>query len=236
MLEISDIILTIQGEGIFQGIPSILIRFPKCNMKCRWCDATESMKHIEYIFENLKEFFDHIRTLKCDVLIFTGGEPLIHPEIKILTNEAHRLGYKVFIETNGTIFKDIQCDFMSISPKLKNSNPFEPGTLEFAEYEKVRLDYDVVNKFIELYDYQLKFVIKGDEDIPEIQEYLNHLNVVDKSRVLLMPLASDKDTLEAIQKDIIQCCIYYGHRYCNRLQLQVWGDDQSEKRFSQRMV
>jgi len=44
-IPVADIFYSIQGEGPFQGIPHIFIRFNGCNLKCIYCDSKYS-KHL----------------------------------------------------------------------------------------------------------------------------------------------------------------------------------------------
>ena len=51
-----------------------------------------------------------------------------------------------------------------------------------------------------LYNYQIKFVIGSEPDFNEINEILSKIGSYDKSRVLIMPLASSRNQLFKIQK------------------------------------
>jgi len=54
-------------------------------------------------------------------------EPMIAPDIVTLTGVCAKRGLHITIETAGTVFEPVDCDLMSISPKLANSRPKEAG-------------------------------------------------------------------------------------------------------------
>ncbi|HEV3418435.1 MAG TPA: 7-carboxy-7-deazaguanine synthase QueE [Pirellulales bacterium] len=55
--------------------------------------------------------------------VLTGGEPMLFAELIPLTRQLHCLGFHITIETAGTLHLPVECDLMSISPKLSNSTP-----------------------------------------------------------------------------------------------------------------
>ena len=51
----------------------------------------------------------------------TGGEPMIQKQIAELTARIASHSLHITIETAGTVDQQVQCNLMSISPKLSNS-------------------------------------------------------------------------------------------------------------------
>ena len=56
-------------------------------------------------------------------VVVTGGEPLLWSNLPRLTAALRAAGRHVTIETAGTVFQTLECDLMSVSPKLANSDP-----------------------------------------------------------------------------------------------------------------
>ncbi len=56
-------------------------------------------------------------------VVLTGGEPMLFAELVPLTESLKRQRRHITIETAGTLWLDVACDLMSISPKLSNSAP-----------------------------------------------------------------------------------------------------------------
>ncbi len=109
-------------------------------------------------------------------MVVTGGEPLLARQIEELTDKLKQSGAHVTIETAATIYKPIAADLISLSPKLANSTPWKKAGGKFATmHEQRRLNLPVIQRFIENYDYQLKFVVERREDFVEIGALLDQL-------------------------------------------------------------
>lgn len=225
-IKISEIFMTIQGEGLLQGTPSIFIRLYGCNLSCKWCDTIYEKEYKEYQSLTIDEILKRISIYNTKYIVITGGEPLSNENIELLIDKLKERSYHITVETNATILRNIKCDFVSMSPKLSNSNPYSEEDAKYIDYEQKRINYEAINYYIKNYKYQIKFVVSGKEDINEIREILHKIKKYDDLRVLVMPQSSSKQDLEKKQKDIINLCIINGVRYGNRLQLQVWDTDE----------
>lgn len=79
----------------------------RCNAYCDFCHFGDHalFRHtrharIEDVLRNLRD----LRTLGVRFIDLTGGEPLLHPDIGRIAAEAHALGMKVSITTNGLLY------------------------------------------------------------------------------------------------------------------------------------
>ena len=78
----------------------------QCNLKCRHCyiEATESAGVNEMTTEEGKAFIDNLAETKVPVLMFSGGEPLVRPDMFELAAYAVEKGLRIVLSTNGTRF------------------------------------------------------------------------------------------------------------------------------------
>ena len=216
-----------QGEGLLTGQPSVFVRFLGCLLRCRYCDSffARSLPEDSSIGAVLSP--DEIvgRTLLLDLphVVLTGGEPMLSPEIVELTKLLKSFDYQITIETSGTVYHPVACDLMSISPKLRNSVPNDEESSVAQEHDRERSKPEIVQQFMLRYNYQLKFVVDAEEDLAEVDEYLTHLHGVVPDRVLLMPQATDVETMNQKAKWIEPFCNTKGYRYCPRMQLVWYG-------------
>lgn len=210
-MKITEIKHTIQGEGKLQGIPSIFIRFKECNLNCVWCD---SKNQNDGFFLDVQELIKEIKKYNCKNVVITGGEPFLEKDLHVLTIKLKEQNFHITIETNGTIYKNVMCDLLSISPKLNHSK------------NQNCLNYEVLDELTKNYNYQIKFVVKDEKDIKEISEIIKKLGLEKDERIMLMPLSSTYDEIKQREKLVIKLCIQNNYRYADRLQLQVWKDDE----------
>lgn len=126
---ISEIFTSIQGEGLQVGRPAIFIRFAGCNLNCSYCDTAHSKTRKNAREYSLRELVSRIQKAglsEGDVCI-TGGEPLLQADFLVqLIPELKRRGFKISMETNGTLteeFKKVarQLDVLAISAKSPSS-------------------------------------------------------------------------------------------------------------------
>ena len=216
-----------QGEGLWTGQSSVFVRVMGCLLRCRFCDSP----HAQYLPEDSSigaplspdEIVGRILLLDLPHVVLTGGEPMLSPEIVELTKLLKSFDYQITIETSGTVFQPVSCDLMSISPKLRNSSPIDEDLSIVREHDRERSKPEIVQQLMLRYSYQLKFVIDAEEDLPEVEEYLTRLHGVVPDRVLLMPQATDVETMYQKAKWIEPFCHTKGYRYCPRMQLVWYG-------------
>lgn len=224
-MRIAEIFYSIQGEGRLVGVPSVFIRTSGCNLRCAWCDTPYTSWEPEGEERSLDEIVAEAKRHPAKHVVVTGGEPLLAPEIEELTHRLKREGFHVTIETAATIFKPVECDLMSMSPKLSNSTPWNREKGKFAKmHAERRLSLAVIQQFIDGYDYQLKFVADKRKDFSEIEKVLRKLKNVDRTRVLIMPQGRTKKELRERAPWIVVLCKKHGFSYTPRLQIELWGN------------
>ncbi len=224
-MNISEVFFSVQGEGILAGTPSVFIRTNGCNLRCTWCDTPYTSWTPQGEDVMLGTLLANVRREWCGHVVVTGGEPMLAPEIVELCEGLRRIEHHITIETNGTVFKELECDLMSVSPKLANSTPPKKGRgLAVAgRHEELRYQPDVLRQLIARYPYQLKFVVSQKEDLAEITSIVKEIGA-DKHRVLLMPEGTKPSQLREKSEWIVEACKYYHYRYSPRLHVQLWGN------------
>lgn len=222
---ISEIFYSIQGEGVLLGTPSVFIRTSGCNLRCVWCDTPYTSWKPEGEERSIRDILAEVKGCPTHYIVLTGGEPLLAPEIEELTKRLKRKNYHVTVETAATIFKPIACDLVSMSPKLSNSTPWKREKGRFSRmHEERRLNCPVIQRFMDRYDYQLKFVAEQRKDFAEIERVLRNLKNVERDRVLIMAQGRTKRELSDKARWIVDLCKKHGFRYTPRLQIDLWGN------------
>jgi 7-carboxy-7-deazaguanine synthase len=100
-MRINEIFLSIQGEGLTTGLPTIFIRTTGCNLRCAWCDSIYS--YYEGKEMTIDEIVKKVKKYPYKNVAITGGEPLIQKDMPILTERLLKEGYSIVFFTNGSI-------------------------------------------------------------------------------------------------------------------------------------
>lgn len=116
-LQVVAIFATLQGEGPFVGQPSVFVRLGGCNLACDFCD-TEFEAFAPMALAALLSEVDAQAAGLRDLVVITGGEPFRQP-IGPLCEALLARGYRVQIETNGTLWREIPREVNIVcSPKM----------------------------------------------------------------------------------------------------------------------
>ncbi|HKY08963.1 MAG TPA: 7-carboxy-7-deazaguanine synthase QueE [Candidatus Binatia bacterium] len=224
-MRVSEVFYSIQGEGRLAGTPSLFIRTSGCNLRCVWCDTPYTSWRPEGSSWPLAKILRLVDRHFTQHVVITGGEPLLAPEIENLSAAVRQKGRHVTIETAGTIFKPVQCDLVSLSPKLANSTPWSRAKGKFAGmHEERRLNFTVLQNYLDSYDYQLKFVVEKPGDFSEIRDILERLKNVDVARVLIMPQGTTRKQLNERSAWIVKECLTRGYGFTPRLHIELFGN------------
>ncbi|TCP05932.1 7-carboxy-7-deazaguanine synthase [Caldimonas thermodepolymerans] len=132
--QIKEIFYTLQGEGANAGRPAVFCRFAGCNLwsgrerdrgraVCRICDTdfvgTDGTLGGRYEAEALAD------TIAAQwpagrpgqpLTVLTGGEPLLQVDTA-LVDALHARGFRIALETNGTLAAPPGIDWICVSPK-----------------------------------------------------------------------------------------------------------------------
>ena len=227
-MKISELFFSIQGEGELTGMPSVFVRTSGCNLRCRWCDTKYSSWTPEGENVDIEELVERVCSYPARHVVITGGEPMIAKDIKEFVDLLKQSGKHITIETAGTIAPNgIQCDLASISPKLSDSTP-EKGEIseEWIErHDSTRIDHDILNEWIDSYEFQLKFVVSRKEEINEVKCIIDKIESdILPEKVLLMPEGTDSETIHSRYDMLVDLCKENGFRMCNRLHLDLFGN------------
>ncbi len=101
MLYVSEIFHSIQGESTYAGVPCVFVRLAGCNLRCTWCDTT-------YAFHDgrpmtIEQVLEEVGRYACRTVELTGGEPLLQREAVALMAALLERGYRVLLETSGSL-------------------------------------------------------------------------------------------------------------------------------------
>ncbi len=229
-LPLSEVFLSVQGEGRFAGYPALFLRFKYCNLGCVWCDTrfTWDRNEIEagellspeQIVEQAKQITSKADRQSDNLhVVLTGGEPMLHQaRLVVLISHLKDAGYRFFeIETNGMFVPSQEIidaiDWWNCSPKLSNCGlPIETCLVP----EAIRA-IAATNKA------DFKFVVSEDSDFEELEKYyLPHIN---RGQVMLMPEGYTQKRQLRNSQWVMEECAKRGFRFSPRLHILAFGNE-----------
>ncbi|MEM2938374.1 MAG: radical SAM protein [Thermoplasmata archaeon] len=205
-MKVNEIFYSIQGEGVYIGIPMVFVRFTGCNLRCSWCDtkyAWEEGKEMK-----IDEILAEIKKYKTNWVCITGGEPLLQEDIYKFIDRLLNMGYKILLETNGSItLENLPCeDNLIVDMDIKTPSS---GMSKFMDLSNLEIlgPKDTV-----------KFVIANQEDYAFFKEFIKNNEI--KGEIILQPEGNKnlKWLVEKVLEDQLNV------RVLPQLHKIVWGD------------
>ena len=205
------------------GVPSVFVRLAGCPLRCKWCDTKYGWDQTAGLYYSIDKIVQTVEQVPSKFVVITGGEPMINSDLPELVEKLKESGKHITIETAGIAFiPNMLCDLMSISPKLSNSTPDDAKAS--AVQEDSRLDIAVLQELLDNYEYQLKFIVDSQDDLPEIQQTIEKIGSVNPEKVMLMPQAATRDEFLAKSPIVAQMCRQAGFALSQRLQVLLWNN------------
>ena len=151
MLPVMEAFYTIQGEGVFSGVPAYFIRLGGCDVGCVWCDVKDSWDAAKWPILDIDSIVEGALGFPGKMVVITGGEPLMY-NLDPLTALLKEKGFSTHIETSGAHPFSGNFDWVCFSPK-KFKAP-HPSIYEKANELKVvifhRSDFEFAEKHASL--------------------------------------------------------------------------------------
>ena len=188
-LKINEIFYSIQGESSYAGLPCIFIRLTYCNLRCSYCDT-------DYAFYNgtdmkISEIISEIDKYPTELVMITGGEPLLQENCIHLMQELLNKSYSVMLETSGSLkLKDVPKSVIKIVDfKCPSSNMMDKN------------DWTIINDIKK--EDEIKFVIANKKDYDWSKKMIKKHNLNKICPILFSPVY-DKINISRLAEWILE--------------------------------
>ena len=204
-LNITEIFYSLQGEAKEVGIPTVFVRLTGCPLRCNYCDTAYAFKGNNPL--SIQHILDEVAQYNAQYVCVTGGEPMAQSNCLKLLDSLIDSGYKVSMETSGSI------DITPVNSKV--SIVMDIKTPSSTEEHQNRYENLPILKSKD----QLKFVIASRSDFDWCTEILDNHEV--ESDILFSPVYESLKPVELAE--------WILEKKLNvRLQVQLhkllWGD------------
>lgn len=224
-IPVSETFVSRQGEGKLTGQESFFVRTSGCNLRCHFCDTPYASWRPEGHPQPIGQIVNAAIVSGTRHVVLTGGEPLLPKGTPSLCDELRRHGLHVTVETAGTLDVPIECDLLSLSPKLAGSAPDgERHPRWHRLHHARRMPLHTMRRLIaRAADHQVKFVVESAQDFPEIVSLVERLEVA-PDNVQIMPEGTTVAALDAAATWLVPWADAAGYRYCDRMQIRWYGN------------
>ncbi|NUW67338.1 7-carboxy-7-deazaguanine synthase QueE [Vibrio coralliilyticus] len=182
---------TIQGEGVFTGVPSVFVRLQICPVGCAWCDTKQTWDATPQDERPLAEVLAKTEDSPtwCSVsgddiieqyrqqgyqakhIVITGGEPCIY-DLRPLTEAFEAIGCRCQIETSGTSpILASENTWVTVSPKVAMK-----GKLPVLDSALLRAN-------------EVKHPVATDKDIEQLDALIERAGVPESTTIALQPIS-----------------------------------------------
>jgi 7-carboxy-7-deazaguanine synthase len=172
-MKVCEIFTSIQGESSYVGVPCTFIRMTGCNLRCSYCDTTYA--YYEGRELSIEEILGQVKRAGINLVEITGGEPLLQREVYPIIKRLIKDGYKVLLETNGSLsIKNVDKKALIIldmkTPGSGMSDKMDLSNIEIVKHTD-----------------EIKFVITSRTDYEWSKRLIDRHRLIDKCHILLSP-------------------------------------------------
>ena len=209
-LKINEIFYSIQGESSYAGLPCIFIRLTYCNLRCSYCDT-------EYAFYDgkdmeIKSILFKIKKYPANLVMVTGGEPLIQDDCINLMNNLLNENYSVMLETSGSL------NLNKVPKKVIKIVDFKCPSSDMMDKNDWAIISDIDSKD------EIKFVIGNKEDYDWAKDMIDKYNLHKICPILFSPVYNQID-IKVLSDWILEDGLNV--RFQIQLHKHIWGPDAS---------
>lgn len=205
-MKVAEIFLSLQGEGVLMGTPTVFVRFVGCNLDCAWCDTSYAKSG--GVEMTVNEILDKIEHFNTPFVSLTGGEPLLQEDINTLITSLLEESYHITLETNGSL----ALNELPVSEEIMISMDMKCPSSGMTRSEM----YDNLS-FLSPQD-QLKFVIADRVDYLFAKKVLRENDV--NCPVVMTPVGGLD--LKPLAEWVLQDCLLV--RVMPQMHKLIWGD------------
>lgn len=209
-ITISELFVSIQGEGVGVGAPSFFVRTSGCSVGCKYCDTKYAWgKGREWKVEDV---IKEVLNSKLPEVVITGGEPLEQTNLPFLIEAISSIDSirKITLETSGHIFRKglyFQKLRIVLSPK--------PPTMEvkFPEYS--------LKKFLSTYkNIYLKFAVYDERDLDVVKGFICKNEELITEPIVIQPLQVPFEEYTKTAKRVFQLVIE-DKNFLNKFEVRI---------------
>jgi len=181
----------------------------RCNLKCVHCRSSSGLEakgHPDFTLDEAKRVLDDIASYGKPVVVLSGGEPLLRPDVFDIAQYGTGLGLRMCLATNGTLVTQEICDkikgagikMVSLSldgasaevhDNFRNQPGAFDGTLNAAKLFKENSISFLINS---------SFTKRNQDEIPKIYHLAKELGATAWYMFMIVPTGRGEDIMDEL--------------------------------------
>ena len=223
-MRVAEIYQSIQGEGLLTGTESVFVRASGCNLRCNYCDTPHTSWRPVGSDLGVQDIVTQVASYDVEHVVITGGEPMLFAELIPICEQLQEADLHITIETAGTLYLPVQCDLMSISPKMANSAPDPRSDAHWHQrHQRVRYAPKVIRRLAD--EYACQFKVR--HDLPRRSTRGRTVPQATSGNTTPARVADARgyhtERLEASQSGWLRCASNSGYVFCPRKHIAWYG-------------
>ena len=186
----------------------------RCNLKCVHCRSSSELEvqgHPDFSFEQATRILDDISSYANPVMVLSGGEPLLRPDIFDIARYGTDKGLRMCLATNGTLVNESVCAKIKEADIKMVSLSLDGAKAETHDnFRNQAGAFDGTLKAIELFNrndipflVNSSFTLRNKDEIPEIFKLVNNLWATALYMFIIVPNGRGEDVMyELIPVDV----------------------------------
>lgn len=181
----------------------------RCNLKCVHCRSSSELAvegHPDFSLDQAKAVMDDIASYASPVLVLSGGEPLLRPDVFDIASYGTQKGLRMCLATNGTLVTPETCrgikesGIKMVSMSIDGSNAAthdnfrnQEGAFE-GTMNAVRLFNEQKIPFL----INSSFTMRNREEIPDIYRMVKNLGATAWYMFMIVPTGRGEEVMDEL--------------------------------------
>lgn len=181
----------------------------RCNLKCVHCRSSSELEiagHPDFSTEEGFAIMDDISSYASPVLVLSGGEPLLRPDIFELARYGTGKGFRMCLATNGTLVTNDICKEIKRAEIKMVSLSIDGATASTHDnFRNQQGAFDGTMEAIRLFNQHnipflvnSSFTIRNRREIPEIYKLVKSLNATAWYMFMIVPTGRGEDIMSEL--------------------------------------
>jgi len=186
----------------------------RCNLKCVHCRSSSELEvqgHPDFSFEQATHILDDISSYANPVMVLSGGEPLMRPDIFDIARYGTDKGLRMCLATNGTLvnesvcakIKDADIKMVSLSLDGAKAETHDNFRNQAGAFDGTLQAIELFNRNDIPFLVNSSFTVRNKDEIPEIFKLVKNLGATAWYMFMIVPTGRGEDVMnELIPEDV----------------------------------